>query len=150
MKIETSNKDKLASAEVYYHPSQYFKLTAEEFGLGEETEDSKSVYEEMARNISIFIDMLEIVNMDFNASEVCFNKALEGLIKGMAAEISLNYNNEHDEQMALEELLAKVKRRVYKDRKYIADNNYFMEGEPEKNKKKSGTDNIIKLKKTFE
>jgi len=147
MKIETSEKDKAASAEIYYNPSQYFKMAAEEFSL--ENDEDKKIQESMRENIANFIDMLEIVNMDINASEVCFSQAIKGLIRGIAAEISLNYDNEHNENMSIEELLTNVKRRVYKDRKYIADNNYFMETEPEINEKPS-KNNVIKLKKPFE
>lgn len=48
--------------------------------------------------------------------------------------------------MPLEELLARVKRWVHKDRKYMDDNNYFMEEEP-KNNEKPGKDNVVFLKK---
>jgi hypothetical protein len=144
MKIKTSEKDKLASAEIYYNPSKYFKMAAEEYGLGNESAEDNSIHNQMGKNIAIFIDMLEIVNMDFNASEVCFSKAIEGLIRGMAIEISLNYDNEYDEKMPLEELLSQVKRRVYKDRKYMAENDYFMEEGPEEKKSKT-KNNVLKL-----
>lgn len=141
MKIKTAKEDAIASAEIYYNPSEYFKTAVEEYGLENENEN---IYNEMARNIANFIDMLEIANIDFNASEVCFSKAVEGLIRGMAAEISLIYDNEYDDKMSLEELLAQVKRRVYKDRKYVADNNYFIEEEPE-DEESSPKNSILKL-----
>jgi hypothetical protein len=144
MKIKTAKEDAAASAEIYYNPSEYFKSVVEEYGLENEDEEDKSIYNEMARNIANFIDILEIVNIDFNASEFCFNKAIEGLIRGIAAEISLNYDNKYDENMPLEELLANVKRRVYKDRKYMTDNNYFMDEEPEE-EESSHKNNVLRL-----
>lgn len=151
MKIETTEKDKRTSAEIYYHPSQYFQMVAEEFAFDEKEENGKSVYEEMTRTMSIFTDMMEIVNMHWYSSAICFNKALEGLISGMAADIATNYYDDYKEKMPLEELLTKLKTWIYKDKEYIVKNNFFMEEErPDLKEKKPKTFKVIKLKKSLE
>ena len=150
MKIRTANNDNLASAGIDYQPSQCFQMVAKEFKFDKKEESGKSVNDEIARNISIFIDMLEIVNMHLYSSAICFNKALEGLITGMAADMAINYCGEYNEKMPLEQLLALVKKQIYRDKEYIIENNYFTEEEPPgiiENKPR--TNNVIKLKKSL-
>lgn len=127
MKIRTANNDKYTSADIDYQPSLCFQPVAEEFKFNKKEESGKSVNDEIGRNISIFVDMLEIVNMHWYSSAICFTKAFEGLVQGMIADIALNYCDEYDEKMPLEQLLAKVKKQIYIDKEYIIKNNYFLE-----------------------
>lgn len=80
----------------------------EEFKFDKKEESGKSVNDEIVRNISFFVDMLEIVNMHRYSSAICFSKAFEGLVNGMIAKNVLNYCDEYDEKMTLDQLLAKV------------------------------------------
>lgn len=119
MKIITGDKDKRASAEIYYKPSQYFREFAKEYEFGKQGENGTSEYEYMSKIMAIFTDMLEVVNMDYGSSVVCFGNALEGLITGTARQLAINYGVDYDNQTSIQELLETLKQEINGEKEFL-------------------------------
>jgi len=139
MKIITGDKDKNTSAMVYYQPSKCFQEVTEE----------NELEEEMTKTISNFINMLEIAYMDYYSTKIFLNKALQGLIEGVAAKVLIDYDGEIEENITLEQLLEKLKNRVYHDTKMVIENNYFADEDQPEVRQKPNKNNVIELKKSL-
>ncbi len=126
MKINTANHDKYASADINYQPSLCF-MASEEI-IPTEEEKRKKRDEEMAKSISLFIDVLEIANMFCSSSKILFDKAFQGLAEGIIRELAERYSN-YNEKISLEEMIVKIKKGIYAEKEYIVKNNYFLEDE---------------------
>ena len=124
MKITTSEKDHYSSSEILYQPSLCFQVVAEEFKFSQKNkiEKDKNTMEKMEKSISLFIDMLEIVNMHNSTSTACFYKAIEGLIEGMIIDITDYYEEDYNENCidnrSLEEKPTHLKKMIYMFREY--------------------------------
>jgi hypothetical protein len=140
MKIITGEKDNDASATIYYQPSKYFQ----------EVTTEGDFEEEMTKSISNFINMLEIAHMDYYSTKIFLNKALQGLIEGVVNKVLIDYDGEIEEDKSLEQLLDKLKKRVYHDTKMVIENNYFADEYQPEVPQKPGRNNVIKLKKSLE
>ena len=129
MKITTAGNNKYASADIDYQPSLCFQVVAEEFEFSKknEIEKDKSTFEKIERSISLFIDMLEIVNIHHHSSANCFSKAIEGLISGMAADIGVFYYDDYNEDAPLGEQLTYLKKLIYLDKENMIKNNFYLE-----------------------
>jgi len=151
MKITSGDKDKLASAEIYYKPSKYFQEFAKEYGFDEKVENDTSEHEYMSKIIAIFIDMLEIVNMDYGPSVVYFGNALEGLISGTARALCINYDVDYDSSTSIHEMLEALKQKLNGEREFLDESKDHIPEEETKSIKKERIkiNNIIYLKKPF-
>ena len=112
MKTRTANNDRYASADLDYQASLCFQAVAENLDYSCQENDT-SIYDGMLRDISLFIDMLEIVKMAGISSAGCFKKAFEGLVEGMVYDLAINYDV-YDDNYPIEKFMVKLKKRVYR------------------------------------
>jgi hypothetical protein len=149
MNITTGYKDKRAFAEVSYKPSQYLLEFDKEYDFKKQVENGTSEYEYMSKILAIFIDMLEVVIMDYGYSVVGFGETLEGLIKGFASQLALSYGVEYDNQIPIQELLEALKQEIRFEKEDV-DISKKRASARERLGIKGKKDNVVFLKKPFE
>ena len=89
-------------------------------------ENDKDIYDGMLRDIALFTDILEVVNIFGMSSAMCFKKAFEGLADGIITDLAIN-SDVFDDNLPLGELVSRLKKQVYIDKEYVIKNNYFLE-----------------------
>ena len=114
MKIRTANNDKYASADIDYQPSLCFQTVAEWLNYHHRGEDD-SIYDVMLKDTALLVDVLELLHMVGPSKVVGFRKAFEGLVDGIVYDLVTEYNV-YDENYSTEELIIKLKKRVYRIR----------------------------------
>jgi hypothetical protein len=122
MKIRTANNDKFASADIDYQPSLCFQAVADRLDFNCQKDDTV-IYEDMLRDMALFVDVMELLKMVGVSKTKCFKKAFEGLVDGLVYDLVTEYGI-RDNNYETDKLIVDLKKKIYSLREKEAKNLY--------------------------